>query len=138
MNQLSGEFVLKQVRKYISLSTSYAFSNSGLMKEFDNVDFYKTFLLRILFHRKKTILLLFCQSVAMSFNAFFLICGMCSLVRHCVFVCWSAIVSLYVYFYVYVYVCVSIHRCLSLFLCLSLYLSIICLPFGREHFSISL
>lgn len=89
--------------------------------------------------KKKAILLLFCQSVAMSLNAFFLICGMCSLVRHCVFVCWSVIVSLYVYFYAYVYVCVcvSIHRCLSLFLCLSLYLSIICLPFGREHFSIS-
>lgn len=60
-----------------------------------NVDFYKTFLLRILFHRKKTILLLFCQSVAMSFNAFFCMRNvfigpslcLCMLVRHCVFVC---------------------------------------------------
>lgn len=95
-----------------------------------NVDFYKTFLLRILFHWKKTILLLFCQSVAMSFNAFFwyaecvncvivsLYVGpslcLCMLVRHCVFVCIFLCLCL----------CLCFHSLMSVFVSVSVFISL--------------
>lgn len=80
-----------------------------------NVDFYKTFLPRILFHEEKnypTLVLSVCRYVSQC--GFFLICGMCSLVRHCVFVCIFLCLCL----------CLCFHSLMSVFVFVPVFISL--------------